>query len=681
VFLNYYVMKIKMGFIGLPTTVFVFLLLAPPGLAVAQPMDPALLKKMEAQATVHRLAGEWIQAAETYQQLLGYEAKEPEMRLYLALSYFHSGLKDLAYEQYQYLLARPSLTDQLSAGQMQELYGTYAQVLHHQELYAQAQAYYQLVLERLAPRNPDRAYYEQALARCQQAQLLAAAPRAGVRLTHLPSAVNTRYDELGPRCNPEGNLLYFTSYRADATDQDAVRSDFFFTRIQDGEITVPRTAVAMDANAFKRTADQQAMRGTGLYYFPDQKPAPGTLYVSTGPARPVYARTLAQEVSMPVKLPAPFDAGAGDRDPFMDEEAGLFFFASKRKGGLGGYDIWVSQLGEKGVWMRPVHTGPGINTPYDERSPYYHVATRRLYFSSQGHDAMGGYDVFQSVHLDDDSYSTANNLGYPVNSPADDLGYAPYGKGNAAYLASDRRGSNGALDLYQVVLEEADPAPLAQGTATRATYTPPTDSLVPGLDEEEAARKLAPGTGEPDGTAPMPPTTGQKPADEPATALRTPVAGGTLEPALAEEVRKELKAYPAFFVERTLDKAKQYPEIARIQPGETLMLWELDFKPGTDEFGPSATSDMDKLFYMMMANPNMRVKITAHTDNQGAPAALRRLSERRAMRVVLYLVVNKGIDESRFEYKGKGGTEPRADNSTTEGRARNNRVEVFVLSK
>ncbi|MCE2945397.1 MAG: OmpA family protein [Xanthomonadaceae bacterium] len=111
------------------------------------------------------------------------------------------------------------------------------------------------------------------------------------------------------------------------------------------------------------------------------------------------------------------------------------------------------------------------------------------------------------------------------------------------------------------------------------------------------------------------------------------------------------------------------------------MLDSLEFEPGTSRFSKHAATDLDKLFWLLVSNPGMQVLITGHTDNQGETEALQQLSQERAMKVVLYLVLNKGIDASRLRYAGKGSTEPLDSNDTPAGRARNNRIEVDIILK
>lgn len=111
----------------------------------------------------------------------------------------------------------------------------------------------------------------------------------------------------------------------------------------------------------------------------------------------------------------------------------FLYFTSDRKGGFGGLDIYRSALTPAGEWGIPVNLGPLINTPYNEESPFVLSDNRQLFFSSQGHYNMGGYDVFTSVMDDDGNWQPPLNLGYPINTTDDDVFFFPIGDGKIAY--------------------------------------------------------------------------------------------------------------------------------------------------------------------------------------------------------------------------------------------------------
>src|SRR5690606_12516617 len=100
----------------------------------------------------------------------------------------------------------------------------------------------------------------------------------------------------------------------------------------------------------------------------------------------------------------------------------MMFFASDRPGGYGGLDLYYVMQDQFGEWTAPKNCGPTLNTPYNEDSPYLHPDGKTLYFSSEGHNSIGGYDVFQTRwRKADSSFVRPANIGYPINGPDDDI--------------------------------------------------------------------------------------------------------------------------------------------------------------------------------------------------------------------------------------------------------------------
>jgi outer membrane protein OmpA-like peptidoglycan-associated protein len=114
-------------------------------------------------------------------------------------------------------------------------------------------------------------------------------------------------------------------------------------------------------------------------------------------------------------------------------DGNILYFTSDRKGGYGGLDIYRSAKNENGVWQQPVNLGPLINTPFNEETPFVSSDGKKLFFSSQGHYNMGGYDVFCSATDNDGNWLPPVNIGYPLNSTDDDLFYFPLDTGGIGY--------------------------------------------------------------------------------------------------------------------------------------------------------------------------------------------------------------------------------------------------------
>jgi outer membrane protein OmpA-like peptidoglycan-associated protein/tetratricopeptide (TPR) repeat protein len=150
------------------------------------------------------------------------------------------------------------------------------------------------------------------------------------------------------------------------------------------------------------------------------------------------------------RLPKQINTAYYESSANLSDDGQKLYFTSNRKGGFGALDIYISDLSEEGKWGKPYNAGSRLNTMYNENTPYITDEGELLYFSSQGHTTIGGYDVFMTHKQADGSWSMPKNLGYPINTPDDDLNYIPEYRGQNAYFASAARGDDGATGIYNM---------------------------------------------------------------------------------------------------------------------------------------------------------------------------------------------------------------------------------------
>jgi tetratricopeptide (TPR) repeat protein len=131
-------------------------------------------------------------------------------------------------------------------------------------------------------------------------------------------------------------------------------------------------------------------------------------------------------------------------------EGEVVFFSSNRPGGFGGKDLYSVKRLPNGEWGKPFNLGPKINTEYNEDAPFMHPSGNILFFSSEGHKNMGGYDIFKSTFDEFGNFSEPVNLGFPINKVDDDIFFVLNTNASAGYLSSDRTGGYGSQDIYKV---------------------------------------------------------------------------------------------------------------------------------------------------------------------------------------------------------------------------------------
>jgi WD40-like Beta Propeller Repeat/Tetratricopeptide repeat len=131
----------------------------------------------------------------------------------------------------------------------------------------------------------------------------------------------------------------------------------------------------------------------------------------------------------------------------LSSDGQLLYFASDRPGGLGGRDIYVSKKQADGSWGLAENMGPTINTPYNDDAPFIHPDGINLFFSSEGHNSMGGYDLFYAT-FKEGLWKSPINMGNPINTPSDERYYTLTADGATGYFSSDQKGTLGQNDIY-----------------------------------------------------------------------------------------------------------------------------------------------------------------------------------------------------------------------------------------
>ncbi|MEA3447433.1 MAG: OmpA family protein [Bacteroidota bacterium] len=156
------------------------------------------------------------------------------------------------------------------------------------------------------------------------------------------------------------------------------------------------------------------------------------------------------------------------------------YFTSDRPGGSGGLDIYVVRRLPTGEFGEPRRLGPNVNTEYDEETPFIHPDGQTLFFSSKGHNTMGGYDIFYSKMNEDYTFGLPTNLGYPINTTGDNVAYVMSMDGRRGYLSTYREDGYGDLDIYMIKHKDVFITNLAiyEGTVNDTEGEVPEDVII-----------------------------------------------------------------------------------------------------------------------------------------------------------------------------------------------------------
>jgi YHS domain-containing protein len=246
--------------------------------------------------------------------------------------------------------------------------------------------------------------------------------------------INTAYDDYCPLISADGNALYFTSRRKSIEEKFGVKypDNTFFVQLN--KASTP----TIDAVNFGHTNKNESLVFASLnqrflIYYSDAE-GNGDLF---------HKNNMENSYTIPAVNTEYWEPHA-----FLTNDGKTFYFVSDRLGGYGGRDIYQCTF-ENEKWSEPLNLGPTINSKYDEDAPFLSIDGKTLYFSSNGEKSIGGFDIFYS-QFSNNEWSKPMNLGAPYNSPSDDIFYTTTSDGKTAYFSSNRKDSEGRLDIYKM---------------------------------------------------------------------------------------------------------------------------------------------------------------------------------------------------------------------------------------
>lgn len=354
-----------------------------------------------------------------------------------------------------------------------------------------------------------------------------------------------------------------------------------------------------------------------------------------------------------------------ESQPCLSPDKRDLYFASRRPGGYGGSDIYVSHLSSSGHWSDPENLGPQINTAGDELSPFIHADNQTLYFASNGLPGYGAQDLFVVRRQPNGAWGHPQNLGYPINTIDEESTLTIASDGKTAYYASDRPEGRGGLDIYSFEMRP-DMRPAKTLWVRGKVFDQKTLAGLPSAVElKDLATKQ---------------TVSKVQTDETGNYLITLPVGKDYA---FEVARKGYLFYSDHFLLKGRNPDSTYQKDIPLKGVETnaaIVLNNIFFDVKKFDLKPESETELAQVIQFLNDNPTVKIQIEGHTDNVGSAADNQKLSEQRARAVVNYLIYH-GVKDTRLVPKGFGATQPVADNKTEEGRSKNRRTELKVLSK
>lgn len=364
-----------------------------------------------------------------------------------------------------------------------------------------------------------------------------------------------------------------------------------------------------------------------------------------------------------------------DSQPSLASDGKTLYFCSDRPGGRGGVDIYKAVKNTAtGVWGAPENLGPVINSSGSEFSPFVHSDFQTLYFSSDGHPGVGGADIFIARKGDDGKWQEPKNMGVPINTTADDLGFFVSTDGHLGYFASNlpsraKGKSVGGYDIYSFELyKEARPDEVAFIKGKVEDKAGSTDKKFNVEIKDASSKKVT--------DAVVDTNSGEYMA----------IVNTKVKSDLIVSVKKDNYAFSSQLIAKDSIKDSKPMKVENIavdelKIGQTYTLNDIYYKTNSADLDPRSVVVIEEFVEFLKANPSLKIEVYGHTDNVGNPQSNLALSTDRAF-TVRDLLVAKGIEEKRLiAFKGFGADKPIADNLTEAGRAKNRRTEFAIVGK
>ncbi len=518
--------------------------------------------------------------------------------------------------------------------------------------------------------------------------------RVRVFIDNMGKNVNSPYHEYCPLISADEAMLVFTARRPGADKDKVDPADEL--PFEDIYYSASNTSVWSLAKSIGDPINTDGHDAT-VGFSPDGQQM-FVYIVKGGNNGDIYVSTLkGDKWTKPDQLPKTINTDFHEADASLSPDGKtLYFVSNKPDDNFGEHDIFVSRIDAKGKWGKATNIGGVVNSKYDERGVFIHPDGRTLYFSSKGHNSTGGFDLFISTLQDDLSWSKPENVGYPINSPDDDIYFVISASGKHGYYSSIKENGMGGRDIYLITfLGPEKPALQSNEDNLIASVANPTTEVVvePVMEIKTMRLTILKGTIK-DAVSFLPLEAQIELVDNEkneviATFTSNSKTGKYLVSLPSgKNYGIAVKCQDYLFHSENFDipQTSNYQEITKdimlnkVEVGFKIVLRNIFFNLDKSDLRPESTVELANLLKLMNDYPTLKIEISGHTDNQGSAEYNKKLSRSRAKSVVEYLKA-KGVVESRMVFEGYAFDQPIADNTTPEGRQQNRRVEFKILSK
>jgi outer membrane protein OmpA-like peptidoglycan-associated protein len=547
----------------------------------------------------------------------------------------------------------------------------------------------------------DRAIFE-----CENGKEFVSSP-GEFSIVNIGREINSEYEDYAPVLNENEDEIVFTTRRREDNLNENVYEDnkpyedIFTAKKAGGAWSFAKNIGPVVNTPYHESSVALSADGSTLFIYNDDG---GDIFYSE--------RQPNGEFGEKILLPGIINSSFEEKSISISKDEKTLYFSSNRPGGFGGLDLYRATKDSKGEWANVKNLGPKINTAQDDDGLFIDYDDVTLYFSSKGHKGMGGYDVFKTTFDPaKNEWSEPVNLGYPINTPDDDIYFVSSKDGKRAYYSSVREDGMGYTDIYMVTIPEGlkntepvvakppvEKPPVDTTATTPVVVTPPVDTppvdtpTTPTKTELQPLKYVVSVVDAADQTTPLAAKVKLVGARDNVIVPFTPLGDGVFEFNITNAKAKDYRlsvdvdGYVFQNVNVKLEGASAEGKtierkiaMRKLVVGVSSILRNIYFDFDKATFKTQSYTELNKLEAMLSQNQNMVVEIAGHTDAIGTKDYNKYLSLKRAQAVKDYLT-KKGINTKRIKAVGYGKSKPLASNDDEQGgRELNRRVEFKVL--
>ncbi|MEQ8474560.1 MAG: OmpA family protein [Marinoscillum sp.] len=472
----------------------------------------------------------------------------------------------------------------------------------------------------------------------------------------LPEAINAYELQYFPTLTVDENTIIYTKRNSGAPSSD---EDLMISTRINGQ-WIPAQSISKEINTpFNEGASTISADGRTLIFTAcEGRPSFGScdLYIT---------QREGNKWTKPENIGATVNSRYWESQPSLGADGRVLYFASNRPGGVGKRDLYVTKITAKG-WSTPQNLGREINTQYDETTPFAHVNGKTLFFSSEGHPGLGGFDLFVT-EKNDTSWLKPRNLGYPINTLHDEISLFINASGTHGYYAKER-------NLQGKVL-----------SSKIVKFPLPGDTLVKSKSSYVVGRVMDEVSKEPLGAS-LRMTNLNDSTDT--YFIRSDSTSGRYFLVLTEgnQYGVFVKRMNYLFEDMSITASESSalePDtidiyLKPIRGGESITLENIYFRTDEYRLDEKSKSELAELAEFIKENPTRSFLIEGHTDNVGTESYNQELSTKRAETVYNYLVDHQ-VPLNRIQFKGYGSSRPIGSNESEAGKKKNRRITVSVM--